>query len=231
MRTIKEIEIRTGGWLFEKNKEVEDPGKEGIISAKKIEAGSELNHMFDVLYFSDGLIFEDVIKMLKNYEYFQKLNPYMKNILDEYDEIRDIKIDKLPPYQVLLFEKHIVDTVDEFSEESGFFGLNVHEQDLRFELFYESMEYLLKLPVYLSNIINTYMDVENNINDSSMFEFYTCDLATVLKGLVFNLQEIGTREEKIKEKSEFVEELGSDSKSKKKKVKLSAVKKENKGSE
>jgi hypothetical protein len=231
MRTIKKIEIRTGGWLFEKNKEVEDSGKEKIISARKIDAGSELYHLFDVLYFSDGLIFEDIIKMLKNYEYFQKLNPYIKNILDEYEEIRDIKVDKSSPYQVLLFEKHIVDTVDEFSEESGFFGLNVHEQDLRYELFYESMEYLIKLPVYVSNIINTYMDAENDINDSSMFEFYTLDLATMLKGLVFNLQEIGTREEKIKEKSEFVEELGSDLAKGKKKVKLSAVKKENKSSE
>lgn len=222
MRTIQQIEIRTGGWLFEKNKE--EAGKETIIGAKKIEPGSELFHMFDVLSFSDGLLFEDIIKMLKNYESFQKLNPYIKNILDEYEEVRDIKLDELPPYQVLLFEKHIVDTVNEFSEESGFFGLDVKTEDVRFELFYENLEYLIRLPVYVSNIINTYIDDVNDISDSSMFEFYTCDLATMIKALVFNLQEIGTREEKIKEKAEFIEEAGS--KKNKKKVKLSVVKKE-----
>lgn len=204
MRTTKSVELRKDGWLFEKS------NKENVIGANKVAPGKELSHIFDFLSFSSEVIFEDILKMLKNYPKFQDLNPFMENILNEYEEVRDIKPATPSSYNILLFEKHVIDSIDKYSEDSGFFGYSLSDEAMRYEVFYENLEDLLKYPVQISNIINTYMDEENGILDASAFEFYTCDLSTLIKTLVYTLQEAGTREEKILEKEKFTAEYGEE---------------------
>lgn len=217
MRTLKNIELRDEGWLFEKSSE------DNTIGAVKVDPGKALLHLFDGLTLAEGIVFEDIIKMLINYKELQGLNPFIKNILDEYEMVKDSEDFKYL-YPIIFFEKHIIDQVESFSEDSGFFGYNPNNPELRYEIFFEKLEDLLKTPVFLSSIINTYIDEKNDVLDASMFEFYSCDIATLLKGLILNMQEMGDRDEREAEKKRYLEENKDVNLGQNNKIKLKLVK-------
>lgn len=223
MRTLRNIELRSEGWLFEKSSD------ENVVGANRIEQGSALPHLFDLVTFAEGVIFEDLIKMFLNYQELQSLNPFIKDILEEYDSIKDLEVESYQ-YPTLSFERHIIDQVQTFTEDCGFYGYDPTTPDLRYEIYFENIEDVLKLPVFITHIINTYVDNENDILDASMFDFYSCDLSTIIKALVLNLQEMGNREEKIEEKKKYLEEEAAESAPKKNKIKLKLVKNDEKDS-
>jgi hypothetical protein len=211
LRTVGSIELREDGLIYETmSNEGDDQKSEGTetkIGAIKVNPEEIEKYYFYQLTLSQGVIFESIIKMLINYPSIQKTNPFFKNILEEYKEVKDKECGDPKTYAVLLFEQYIIDNVESFQSEPAFYGYSESTPDLRYDILFENIHSLLKLPVVVGNIINIYCDEENQPIDSAMFDYYNLDFITFIKTLLLNTQEGGTPEEKAQEKIEFMKEV------------------------